>query len=634
MDRRHFIKSTAAAALSATGLLPRAAANGASATAVPGPQPNILFILVDELRFPSVFPGTIDSVPGFLSAFMPNVYALWQSGVKFSGHYTAAVACTPARGTLISGLYTQQSWLAQTITAAPTDAHAAQPPLNKAYPTYGKLLQQAGYQTPYIGKWHVSILDANAPGYGLNDYGFDGLLYPDPTGSNLQGTVGDPDDGFLSDEAIASTAVEWLSTQSRGPAPWCLTVSFVNPHDKEFFWAGTEFQTYDNLFTPQQPPFCLYSTTCPYNGFDKCDNPPIVPWDRDPLKQPPSFGYPAVPPNWESARHLAKHKPSTQFFGRTFQEAVWGGVSDTPGQRPFAIEPYPTDKVTMWTGKAPFSYWQRSLDSYTQIMHIVDGRIGEVLNALPQDVASNTVIVFTSDHGEYAGAHGLVSGKLETCYEEAYHVPLIVVDPSGRFTGDLNGVREGLTSSVDMLRLLVSLGYNGGQQWLTGDAGALYGGRHDLLPMLKSANAPGRPYVLLTCDELGPGYYYFNDAPEHVIGLRTDAAKLGTYAKWVPLTDQIRPETIEAEFYDYATPGGRAELQNLVDDARIGPALEALLGPIINGELRAALPANLRAAQALSKAAYLAYAALLANLPAPNSSSGFRPDLVGYGRDF
>jgi hypothetical protein len=66
-------------------------------------------------------------------------------------------------------------------------------------------------------------------------------------------------------------------------------------------------------------------------------------------------------------------------------------------------------------------------------------------------------------------------------------------------------VRGGLTSSVDMLRLLVSLGYNGGQQWLTGDAGALYGGRHDLIAMLKSANAPGRPYVLLTCDELAPG---------------------------------------------------------------------------------------------------------------------------------
>jgi uncharacterized sulfatase len=625
MDRRSFIKSTAAAALSATGLLPRAVRADVSKTAVPGPQPNILLILVDELRFPRVFPGTIDSVPGFLYNFMPNVYTLWQSGVKFSGHHTAAVACTPAPGTLISGLYTQQSWLAQTITAAPTQAYPQQPPLNPAYPTYGRLLQQAGYQTPYIGKWHVSILDANVPGYGLKPYGFDGLLYPDPTGSNLQGTVGDPIQGYLSDKAIALKAVEWLSTKSRGPAPWCLTVSFVNPHDKEFFWAGTEFRTYNNLFNQQQPPFCFYSIP---------KYPPIVPWALNPLKEPPSFDYAAVPPNWESASHLAKHKPRAQIAARIFQEAVWGGVSDIPGERPFTIEPYPSDLVTMWIGKAPFSYWQRSLDSYTQIMQIVDERVGEVLDALPKDVANNTVIVFTSDHGEFAGAHGFVSGKLKTCYEEAYNVPLIVVDPSGRFTGELNQVREGLTSSVDMLRLLVSLGYNGSQQWLTGHLGALYGGRHNLIPMLQSANAPGRPYVLLTCDELAPGYYNFNNAPSHAIGLRTDSTKLGTYANWVPLTDRIRPESIEAEFYDYATPGGRLELDNLVDDERIAPALEMLLGSIINGELRAELPPYLRAPQAISKGAYLAYEALLANLPAPNSGSGFRPDLVGYGRDF
>src|ERR1700709_502426 len=62
---------------------------------VPGPQPNILFILVDELRFPSVFPAGVNSVDEFLLPFMPNVYSLWQRGVKFGSHYTAATACSP-----------------------------------------------------------------------------------------------------------------------------------------------------------------------------------------------------------------------------------------------------------------------------------------------------------------------------------------------------------------------------------------------------------------------------------------------------------------------------------------------------------------------------------------------------------
>src|SRR5206468_2116638 len=78
-------------------------------------------------------------------------------GVKFAGHYTAGAACTPARGTIVTGLYTQQSWELATILDSPTTTVSAQPVLHRDYPTYGKLLRQAGYQTPYIGKWHLSI---------------------------------------------------------------------------------------------------------------------------------------------------------------------------------------------------------------------------------------------------------------------------------------------------------------------------------------------------------------------------------------------------------------------------------------------------------------------------------------------
>ena len=153
MDRRTFLKNAAmtGGALAAAGLLGnqsqalQSVAHGRHG----GPPPNILFILVDELRFWRVFPQGINTVGEFLRAFMPNSYqSLWVPGVKFAGHYTAGVACTPARGTLITGLYTQQSWLLATILDSPTTTVSEQPVLNRAYPTYGKLLQQAGYQTP------------------------------------------------------------------------------------------------------------------------------------------------------------------------------------------------------------------------------------------------------------------------------------------------------------------------------------------------------------------------------------------------------------------------------------------------------------------------------------------------------
>ena len=195
MDRRDFLKSAGGAAVGAA--LPTQPSFAQTTTPVPGPQPNILFILVDELRFPSVFPAGVNSVDGFLARFMPNVYSLWQRGVKFGSHYTAASACSPSRGVLISGLYSQQSWLLQTIKNGLGLAHSSPTPsLNPAYPTYGKLLRQAGYQTPYIGKWHASLPSRYAA-LRLQIYGFEGLTYPDPDGANLQATVGNESEGYL-----------------------------------------------------------------------------------------------------------------------------------------------------------------------------------------------------------------------------------------------------------------------------------------------------------------------------------------------------------------------------------------------------------------------------------------------------
>ncbi len=646
MDRRTFVRGAAAASAGSFAFGPglfdggRASAKGFQADgSVQGASPNILVIKVDQLRFPSVFPSGIDSPDEFLKQVMPNLYQLWQNGVKFASHYTAACACTPARGTIITGLYSQQSWLVQTILAKPGTQVSLQPWLNPAYPTYGKLLRSAGYQTPYAGKWHVSIPREDTP--RLEEYGFDGLTYPDPTGSNLQGAYGDYTSQqypYRNDQDIASQGAQWLQQHGASAAPWCLTVSLINPHDKEFFWAGTEFQTYSDLFSAQSTfqPFTLYSTP---------DNPPDVPWEQNALRSPPPLGYPTVPPNWEAGPKIAADKPSTQTFSRLFQELVWGGVADDALQPGFAVAPYPPASypsipgASYGIGMAPFSYWQRSLDSYTQIMSVADGAIGQVLQAfvqLPAAVQNNTVIVFMSDHGEYAGAHGFLSGKVGSLYNEAFHVPLIVVDPSGRFTGDIDVPRQGLTSSVDVLPLLVSLGHGGGRGWLSGDLGRIYGERHDLLPMLRSSQAPGRRYVLLASDEGVPGYFNFNGSPTHLVGVRTPELKFGLYTNWRDSTAQIADDgTLETELYDYSTAAGRAELDNLKGDPRIPELKQALLENVVPNVLRAPLPAAFGVAQTASRYAYLAYDAIIRNVPAPGSSGGI--DLraqLPFGQDF
>ncbi|WP_241961869.1 sulfatase-like hydrolase/transferase [Rhodococcus opacus] len=109
-------------------------------------QPNIVFIVVDEMRFPQVFPAGITTADHFLQRFMPNLYTLWAPGVKFTQHYTAGVACSPGRACFVTGLYPLQNWMSQTRTgkrASPVPS----PAMGKDFPTYGKLLRQAGYMS-------------------------------------------------------------------------------------------------------------------------------------------------------------------------------------------------------------------------------------------------------------------------------------------------------------------------------------------------------------------------------------------------------------------------------------------------------------------------------------------------------
>lgn len=621
---------------------------------VPGPQPNILFILVDELRYPTVFPGNIKTPGEFLRQFMPNVHKrIWKRGVKFGNHNTAANACTPSRGVLITGLYSQQQWVMTTILSTPCNQNdcpattgtypppTRQPVLNHHYPTYGKLLQAAGYVTPYIGKWHVSV-PAQATN-ALANYGFDYYpTYYDPTGDNFQGTYGDESRGYHADSYSASQAIAWLQNTRPDNQPWCLTVSLVNPHDREFFPAGTEFQTYADLFAD---PNVNLKAIQPYSGPTYYG--PVVDWDKNDLKSPNSYGYPAVPPNWEDATSIANKRLSTQTFFREYSQGVWGGVSDDPSQNSATIEQYPSanpDKNSPFgVAKMPYSYWRRGLDSYTQIMQIVDAQIGSVLDAfheLPKDVRENTVIVFASDHGEYSGAHGFVQGKLGTVYEEAWHVPFVVVDPSGRYTGDIDEIRLGLTSHVDFTPLIASIGNLGSQDWMKGNLATIYAQRHDMISMLKSAVAPGRPYVLYATDEIVPDYFnfVFNRAPTHVLGLRTEDTKLGVYSKWVPLTSNIIPSSKELEFYDYSTTNGQLELDNLVvtnpDDPRIQSMAQHLLNDIVPNELQEKLPGTLGVVQEGSKIAHLAYRELIALQGSGIWKNGGLQTLLGYGREF
>ncbi|HYH13045.1 MAG TPA: sulfatase-like hydrolase/transferase [Thermomicrobiales bacterium] len=543
-------------ALAGAGALPGAVA-GVATVGQAETRPNILVIVVDEMRDWQWFPDQ-----AALNQAFPNLARLQDGAVRFGRHYTCTNMCSPARGSLVTGLYSHQTGLVLTqggnvddltgpglvnrddATPQATPADEVEPPypsLDPRFPTWGTLLREQGYETYWWGKWHLNDADCD-----MEQYGFAGGTCPSPNGG--------PGGGMMEDPNIADQAIEWLESQGdRGP--WCTTVSFVNPHDIQWYPRWTRTMEGQN----------------------------------DP---PPVFG--ELPPNYETGEDLAReHKPRLQL-------AALMGLIQVFGEVPHR-------------GPNFERHWIEMLDLYHQLHGYLDREIGRVLDALEAQpgVAENTIIVFTSDHGEYCGSHGL-RGKGAGIYEEGIRVPLWVKDPTGQFAAQPEVPRTQLTSSVDLTPMLLTLASSGGT-WREQPELAYLANRLDLTALLRDASAPGRDYALHATDEdgfeYGPRLFPFlQDAPFHVLGLITEDAKLGVYTDWADDSDEILPDGQEVEFYDYGTEEGRLELANTAgeENQRFTELYQRLMTEVVPNELRAPLPEALEAARQETMAATVA----------------------------
>lgn len=485
-SRRRFLQAgvATAASLSVLGGAKSATAAGSADVETAGPavgKPNFLFLMVDEQRFPT--PYESPELKAFRRDYLQTQEKLRNTGIEFKRHYAATVACAPGRASLYTGHYPSLHGVTNTDGAAKDMSDPGMFWMDpNTVPTIGNYFRAAGYRTFWKGKWHVAEVNLPIPGthdalpsYDENgnpdpenqalyldadrlaDYGFSGWIGPEPHGSdplNSASSAGggkrSRDVGFA-DQVIA--LIHKLDAQTSNPNPWFIMASLLNPHDIALWgmWANLQADL-------QQQ------------------------WDF-------SVG-PQVP------RHLF----DTALFEQTHKE----DLSSKPSCQKSYRDSYRKFMQPILLGK-PYHRF------YYQLHQNVDEQLGRIYDALMQSrFFNNTIVVFTSDHGDLLDAHGGMHQKWYMAYEEAVHVPLIVSSPA--LLGGEPRSSSLLTSHVDILPTLLGLADLDAEalrQQLVGDhseAQPLVG--KDLAPLIRGetdATALQEPIYFMSDDDPSRG---------------------------------------------------------------------------------------------------------------------------------
>lgn len=352
-------------------------------------RPNIVFVLTDDQRWDAI------SLSGRETPATPNIDRLGHEGVYFRNAFATTALCSPSRASILTGMYAHAHGVKDNFTEFPENTR-----------TWPLALQQAGYETAYIGKYHMGENnDEPRPGFdyfathrGQGQY-FD-------TEWRINGGERRVIPGYYT-HVVTDLAEQWIRGRSTD-RPWSIMVGHKAPHS---FYLPEE--KYKDAYADVQVPY-------PPSAFMLDDKPA---WYKDRL------------PTWHGI-----YGPLFD-YRKQFPDRTPAGVS--------AFE----DMVR--------AYWQTILS--------VDDSVGR-LYALLEETGQldNTVFIFASDHGILNGEHGMIDKR--TAHEPSIRIPLVVRYPgltppgSPRVVDRMVLTTDFAPSIVDMAGLDAS-GWAHGRSW-------------------------------------------------------------------------------------------------------------------------------------------------------------------------
>jgi arylsulfatase A-like enzyme len=490
---------------------------------------NILFIMCDQLRW------------DYLSCYAdgklqtPNIDMLARSGVRFTSAYCQAPICGPSRASFYSGRYMSSHGVMANEDATRIDEMMI-----------GDYLRPLGYRSALVGKADNRKDPGMLRAYGVDpdsDYaraagsgGFEPYelhegLYPDPiVPEDLAYNRFLSDKGYPGrnpwDEYANSGVAEdgsllsgWHLRNSRHPA------RVAAEHSETAFTTDRAMAFLDEQ-DPDQP-WCLH------------------------------LSY--IKPHWP----VMAPPPYHNLFGP-------GDIPDAVRAEEERDDPHPVVRAFM---EQEYSQsWSRDevracvIPAYMGLIRQIDDELGRLFRHMKNNRQfDNTMIVFTSDHGDYLGDHWL--GEKDLFHEPSARVPMIVLDPDQEATGTRGSACSRMVEAIDLLPTLVE--FAGGEICRERMEG------HSLLPLLRSPESvtEWRHYAVSELDYSDRGPRQVLDQPAYdcrAVMIRATRWKYIHYNQFRPQLFDLQNDPLElndlGSHEDYELV--RNEMQQLLVDSR------------------------------------------------------------------
>ena len=379
-------------------------------------QRNVLFIMCDQLRWDYL------SCYGHPSLATPNIDALAARGVRFDRAYVQSPVCGPSRMSFYTGRYMR--------------SHGANWngfPLRIGEPTLGDHLREIGVRSILVGKTHMradaaglarlGIAPASTIGVHLSQCGFEPF---------------ERDDGLHPDRSPRPAYDDYLRAQG---------FDAVNPWEH---WAN-----------------CATGEAGLINGWllSHADKPARVPEEHSETpymtRRAIEFLDQAAQDGRPWCLHLSYIKPHWPYIAPAPYHAMFGVADVQPAARSADEQrnPHPVYRAFMdlrvSRNFARDEVRSRVIPAYMGLIRQIDDQLGLLFSALRErGLAENTMIVFTSDHGDYLGDHWL--GEKDLFHECVARVPLIIADPSAEADPTRGKASDALVEAIDLAPTFLS----------------------------------------------------------------------------------------------------------------------------------------------------------------------------------